>query len=147
MLTSVPHVFLGQRSDTKQSRWMSMGLCCSQVTLSLRNPLWPRGRHYLIPHSCCKYNLLDSPEKRDWSGIHNIPRVCLQCRRPGFNPGLGRNLEKELATCSSILAWRIVQTEEPGGLQPMGSQRVRQEGATNTLPPEKTVLDFKPDEN
>ena len=33
-------------------------------------------------------------------------------------------LEKEMVTHSSILAWRIPWTEEPGGLQPMGSQRV-----------------------
>ena len=36
-------------------------------------------------------------------------------------------LEKEMATHSSILAWRIPWTEEPGGLQSMGSQRVGQE--------------------
>ena len=34
-------------------------------------------------------------------------------------------LEKEMVTHSSILAWRIPQTEEPGGLQSTGSQRVR----------------------
>ena len=34
-------------------------------------------------------------------------------------------LEKEMATHSSILAWRIPWMEEPGGLQSMGSQRVR----------------------
>ena len=34
-------------------------------------------------------------------------------------------LEKEMATHSSTLAWRIPWTEEPGGLQSMGSQRVR----------------------
>ena len=34
-------------------------------------------------------------------------------------------LEKEMATHSSILAWRIPWTEEPGGLQSMGLQRVR----------------------
>ena len=34
-------------------------------------------------------------------------------------------LEKEMATHSSVLAWRIPRTEEPGGLQTMGSQRVR----------------------
>ena len=33
-------------------------------------------------------------------------------------------LEKEMATHSSILAWRIPRTEEAGGLQSMGSQRV-----------------------
>ena len=34
-------------------------------------------------------------------------------------------LEKEMATHSSFLAWRIPWTEEPGRLQSMGSQRVR----------------------
>ena len=34
-------------------------------------------------------------------------------------------LEKGMATHSSILAWRIPWTEDPGGLQSMGSQRVR----------------------
>ena len=34
-------------------------------------------------------------------------------------------LENGMATHSSILAWRIPRTEEPGGLQSMGSQRVR----------------------
>ena len=35
------------------------------------------------------------------------------------------DLEKEMATHSSILAWKIPWTEEPGRLQSMGSQRVR----------------------
>ena len=41
---------------------------------------------------------------------------------------LGREnpLEKGIATHSSILAWRIPWTEEPGGLQSVGSERVRQ---------------------
>ena len=39
--------------------------------------------------------------------------------------GLEDPLEKEMAIHSSILAWRILWTEEPGGLQSMGSQRVR----------------------
>ena len=34
-------------------------------------------------------------------------------------------LEKGMAVHSSILAWRIPRTEDPGGLQSMGSQRVR----------------------
>ena len=42
-------------------------------------------------------------------------------------PSLGQEdpLEKGMATYSSILAWRIPWTEEPGGLKSMGSQRVR----------------------
>ena len=41
-------------------------------------------------------------------------------------PSLGWEdpLEESMATHSSILAWRIPWTEEPGGLQSMGSQRV-----------------------
>ena len=40
-------------------------------------------------------------------------------------PSLGQEhpLEKEMATCSSTLAWKIPKTEEPGGLQSMGSLR------------------------
>ena len=41
-------------------------------------------------------------------------------------------LEKGMATHSSILAWRISWTEEPGSLQSMGSQRVGHNWATNT---------------
>ena len=46
---------------------------------------------------------------------------------------LGREdpLEKEMATHSSILAWRIPLREEPGRLQSMGSQRVRHDWATS----------------
>ena len=41
-------------------------------------------------------------------------------------------LEKGMATHSSILAWKIVWTEEPGGLQSMGSQRIGQDWMTNS---------------
>ena len=34
-------------------------------------------------------------------------------------------LEEERATCSNVLAWKVLWTEEPGGLQSMGSQGVR----------------------
>ena len=63
---------------------------------------------------------------------------CRRCKRQGSIPGSGRApggghgnslqyscLEKPMATHSSILAWRSPWTEEPGGLQSMGSQRVR----------------------
>ena len=50
----------------------------------------------------------------------------LPAMRETWVRSLGRKdpLEKEMATHSSILAWRIPWTEEPGGLQSMGSQRV-----------------------
>ena len=49
-------------------------------------------------------------------------------------------LEEEVATHSSILAWETPWTEEPGGLQSMGSQRVRHDLASKpTGPPGTTV--------
>ena len=45
--------------------------------------------------------------------------------------GQEKPLEKEMATHSSILAWRIPWTEEPGGLQSTGLQRVRHDWATS----------------
>ena len=50
----------------------------------------------------------------------------MQVRSLGLEDPLG----KEMATHSSILAWEILWTEEPGGLQSMGSQRVRHNLAT-----------------
>ena len=44
---------------------------------------------------------------------------------PDLIPGSGRSPEEEIATHSSILALEIPWTEEPGGLQSIGSQRVR----------------------
>ena len=51
-----------------------------------------------------------------------------QCRRPktcGFDPWIRNILEEEMATHSSILAWRVTWTGEPGGLQSIGLHRVK----------------------
>ena len=55
------------------------------------------------------------------SGSEPLPAM-----RETWVPSLGREdpLEKEMATCSSVLAWRIPWTEEQGGLQSTGLQRV-----------------------
>ena len=47
--------------------------------------------------------------------------------------GRGDPLEKWLETHSSILAWKIPRTEEPGGLQSIGCQRIRHNRVTNFL--------------
>ena len=52
--------------------------------------------------------------------IKNLPAVLENWVR---SLGQDNTLEKEMATYSSISAWRIPWTEEPGGLQSMGSQR------------------------
>ena len=53
---------------------------------------------------------------------------CLPAIRETWVQSLGREdpLEKEMTTHSSILAWRISWTEEPGGLQSTGLQRIGQ---------------------
>ena len=55
----------------------------------------------------------------------------------GFHPGKGTT------THSSVLAWRILRTEEPGGLQSMRSQRVGHDWATSTCLPRSTEEAFK----
>ena len=51
---------------------------------------------------------------------------CLPTMREIWVQSLGQeDLEKEMATHSSILAWKIPWMEEPGKLQSMGLQRVR----------------------
>ena len=52
--------------------------------------------------------------------VKNLP---IDAGDAGSIPGLGTSLEQEMATHSSILAWRMPWTEEPGGLQSTGSQR------------------------
>ena len=49
------------------------------------------------------------------------------------SPDRGDPLEKGMPTHSSLLAWGIPWTEEPGGLQSTGSQRVGHDRATNTF--------------
>ena len=56
--------------------------------------------------------------------VKNPPANAGDTRDADSIPGLGRSLEKEMATCSSSLAWEILWTQEPGGLQSMGSKRV-----------------------
>ena len=56
-------------------------------------------------------------------GGSDDPPVMRETQVP--SPGRQDPLEKGIATHSSILAWRIPETEELGGLQSMGSQKVR----------------------
>ena len=42
----------------------------------------------------------------------------------GTSLGLGRSMDKRMATHSTILAWEIPWTDEPDGLQPVGSQEL-----------------------
>ena len=63
-----------------------------------------------------------------WIGIHPAMQ-----ETQIWNPGLGRSLEKEMATHSNILAWNIPWTEETSGLH--GVARVGHDLATKSPPP------------
>ena len=57
--------------------------------------------------------------------VKNMPAKAGDSRDVGLMPVLEDPLEEEMATHSSILAWKIPWTEELGGSQSMGWQRVR----------------------
>ena len=57
-------------------------------------------------------------------------RICPQCRRPRFDPWVGKIPWRREWPHPGILAWRIQWREEAGGLQSMGSQRVGHDWAT-----------------
>ena len=59
--------------------------------------------------------------------VKNPPAKAGNIRGAGYIPVLGKSLEYEMATHSSILAWRIPGTEEFSRLQSVGSQRVGQD--------------------
>ena len=63
-----------------------------------------------------------------WAAVHGVTKS--QTRLSGFTFTFHFHaLEKEMATHSSVLAWRIPGTGEPGGLPSMGSHRVRHNGS------------------
>ena len=65
---------------------------------------------------------------KSWASQVVLMVICLPVpeTQETWVQSLGREdpLEEEMTTHSSILAWNILWTEEPGGLQSMGSQRV-----------------------
>ena len=58
--------------------------------------------------------------------VKNLPANEGNIKDMGLIPESERSPEEEMATHSSILAWRIPWTEEPGELQFIGAQKVRQ---------------------
>ena len=72
-----------------------------------------------------QYSCLESPMDGGawWAAVHGVTRS--RTRLSDFNFTFHfHTLEKEMATHSSVLAWRIPGTGEPGGLPSMGSHRV-----------------------
>ena len=59
-----------------------------------------------------------------WTFVNKVMSLLFNTLSRFAIPGWGSSLEKEMATHYNILAWEIPWTEEPGGLQSMGSQKV-----------------------
>ena len=74
------------------------------------------------------------PHRRDFPGGSDCKASACNVGDLGLIPGSGRSLEKEMATHSGILTWKIPWTEDPGRLQSMRSQRVGHDGASSLFP-------------
>ena len=71
-----------------------------------------------------QYSCLENPMDRGpwWAAVHGVAKSWTRLSDFTFTFHFYA-LEKEMATYSSVLAWRIPGTEEPGGLPSMGSHR------------------------
>ena len=69
----------------------------------------------------CLENLMDGGAW--WAAVHGVAKSWTQLSDFPFTFQF-HAVEKEMATHSSVLAWRTPRTAEPGGLQSMGSHRV-----------------------
>ena len=80
---------------------------------------------YLEDLILCPQNSRTSLVAQLVKNLSPVQATAFNARDLGLIPGLGRSPGEEMATHSSILAWKIPGIEEPGGWQSMGSQRVR----------------------
>ena len=82
--------------------------------------------------ACCMLSFPNgSDDKKSACGAGD--QSCRQILYHLSHPGQKDSLEEEMATYSSIPAWRILWTEKTAGLQSMGLQRVRHIQVNNTL--------------
>ena len=76
-----------------------------------------------------------SRSRSDFPGGSDGKESACNAGCPGSIPVSGRSLEKEMETHSSILTWETPWTQEPAGLQSMGSQRVGHDwGVFSSIP-------------
>ena len=92
--------------------------------LRLHSHLLGEGNGTPLQHSC-----LENPMDRGarWAAVHGVAKSQTQLSNFPFTFHFPA-LEKEMATYSSVLAWRIPGMGEPGGLLSMGSHRVGHDG-------------------
>ena len=94
------------------------------------NQLFPSGGHSIGASASVllmntEYSCLENPMDGGawWAAVHGVAKSRTQLSDFTFSFHL-HALEKEMATHSSVLAWRIPGTGEPGGLPSLGPHRV-----------------------
>ena len=109
--------------DYKES-WVLKNWCFWAVVLekTLESPLDCKEIQPVHPKGNCKGSSLVA---------HMVKCLPAMWKTQVWSLGWEDPLEKEMATYSSILVWKILWTEEPGRLPSMGSQRVRHDWATS----------------
>ena len=118
--------------STTVQKHQFLGILPSLQSIS-HNSMWPLERIALITHNFregdgtpLQYSCLENPMDGGawWAAVRGV--VKSRTRLSDFTFTFHFHaLEKEMATHSIILAWRIPRTEEPGGLPSVGSHRVR----------------------
>ena len=96
----------------------------------------PKSTVYSKVHSWCWiiYGFVQMYNDICGSAVKNPPAVCETWETRIWSLGQEDPLEKEMAAHSSILAWEILWTEDPGGYSPCGCKRVRHSWATEQQP-------------
>ena len=109
------------------SKWMASAWL-SKISWPLMN-CFVSGLYILFPWSICLFTC----QYHNWTSL-----VAQTVKNPPAmqetwvqSLGLEDPLEKDMVIHSSILAWRILWTQEPGGLQSMGLQKAGHDWATN----------------
>ena len=124
-----------QTRDNSHWSWGEFLLCIHRTGFVTHSYLQPADRVKFYSSSLLPWTffLLSFPHiLMDFLGGSDSKESALSAGDWVWFLGQEDPLEKGIAFCSSILAWRIPWTKEPGGLQSMGSQRARHNWATKT---------------
>ena len=125
--------FISERSDQRGTRLFESVLSLEEVWWRLKVPPVTQGVGesivwYAIGEgngTPLQYSCLENPMDRGawWAAVHGVTKSRIRLSDFTFTSHF-HALEKEVAVHSSVLAWRIPGTGEPGGLQSIGSHRV-----------------------
>ena len=107
-------------SGWEVTRIWNQSACCFVMFWSLICTIIGEGNGTPLQHSC-----LENPMDGEawWAAVHGVAKSRTRLSHFTFTFHF-HALEKEMATHSNVLAWRIPGTGEPGGLPSMGSHRV-----------------------